>query len=85
MIKAAFVDHYATQGPTQEELLRHMFLAAKEAGCAVIFCLGSLAPAEAYLSLGMEASSGLGDTYYTFYNFACPFIQPKDVGLIFWD
>ena len=62
-----------------------MFLTAKEAGCAIIFCLGSLASADVYTTVGMEASSGLGDTYYTMYNFACPFIKPEEVGLIFWD
>jgi len=91
LVKAAFVDHYATthdlggSGPSREGLVRHMFLSAKEAGCGVIFCLGSLASVESYLEVGMEPCEGLGETYYSMYNFACPFIQPAEVGLIFWD
>lgn len=57
----------------------------QEMGCGVIFCLGSLLPQERYQSLGMYPSAGMGETYYSMYNYACPTLQPQEVGLIFWD
>jgi len=85
LVRAAFVDHWVTSERPTNELIQHMLLAAKKLGCGVIFCLGSLMPPEQYQALGMGPSTGLDATYYSMYNYACPMLEPHEVGLIFWD